>query len=502
MKKIRSTIILLFFSLGFIACFEDDNNYNYAVLEDVLIEGIEEEYTKISHQDMLSITPTVTTTADVEYAWELWTSIRKDGTIYKPDTLAQTKDLNYEITETPGTYYLIFNVKNKLTGVTTMFQSTLKIETINSTGWFLLKDEGVTEKHTDYDFFYNGGRIDNWIAFYNDGRQLKGSAVKSVFTPNYSKSSEANEINNYLSMLVPVSSEDICLIELNSGVIERDCESLFFSEPVKNFQNIDVTNSNFEMYLVNDGRFYHMSPLGGGSFYEVSGSYNIAPYRFNGLMNSIFFDEASQSFMYANSTSIAPYIESTDAPISSNAMNADLLWGSSVNFKNQSTGWYSYCLLQQHGPAETYLLAKISGAYNYNNSNPIKEVDNLPATLNLVSAERWAVNADYGIIYFVKDHQLWKYLIDSQYEEAILDLPVGEEITYMRHIAFPNPLSNMYSSEVNCFAIATYADGRYKVWLHEFDGDNLKPLDTPTFEGNGRVACVTYVKDNTSNFPY
>ena len=62
--------------------------------------------------------------------------------------------------------------------------------------------------------------------------------------------------------------------------------------------------------------------------------------------------------------------------------------------------------------------------------------------------------------------------------------------------------SDVYGAQVNCFAIATYADGKYKVWLHEFDAGNLKPLTKPTFEGNGRVACINYVENNTSNFLY
>lgn len=367
---------------------------------------------------------------------------------------------------------------------------------------FLLKDEGTTEKYTDYDFIYEGGRIDNWIAFYNNGTKLKGTAVKSIFTHSYSKSSAADEINTYSSMLLPISSEDIALIELNSGIIERDLESLFFSVPeIKNFQQVDVNNSCQELYLINDGAFYNMSARGGGSFYEIQGNYEFAPCRFNGLMNPILFDKASNSLIYATTSSLAPFIESSDAPISCNGMNVNFLWGSSINFKSQSTAWLSYCLLQQTDN-DNCLLISISGAYNFNNSNPIKRADILPATLNLVNAEKRAVNADYGVIYFVKDNQLWKYLVDSQYEEAILDLPAGEEVTFMQHIAYPNPMSNTYGADINCFAIATYSEGKYKVWLHEFDGENLKPLNSPTFEGEGRVACINYVKDNTANFLY
>ena len=204
MKQINRMIWLFLVSLLPIACFEDDNKYEYVKLDEIVIEGIERSYVRKSHQDILSITPTVTTDADVEYAWELWTSVRTDGIIYKPDTIGREKNLNYEVMEDPGTYYLVFNVKDKKTGVTTVCRSTLNVETLNSTGWYLLKDEEVAgEMYTDYDFIYDGGRIDNWIAFYNNGKKLKGEAVKSIFSSNYSDQLSGGGYN-YINVLMPV----------------------------------------------------------------------------------------------------------------------------------------------------------------------------------------------------------------------------------------------------------------------------------------------------------
>ena len=93
MKQINRMIWLFLVSLLPIACFEDDNKYEYVKLDEIVIEGIERSYVRKSHQDILSITPTVTTDADVEYAWELWTSVRTDGIIYKPDTIGREKTM-------------------------------------------------------------------------------------------------------------------------------------------------------------------------------------------------------------------------------------------------------------------------------------------------------------------------------------------------------------------------------------------------------------------------
>ena len=497
MKNIN-IVWLFLMSLFLVACFEDDNKYDYTELDNVIIEGIDEKYTRVSHQDILSITPTVTTEADVEYVWELWTSVRKDGIIYRPDTIGHSKDLRYEIMEKPGSYYLVFNVKDKKAGVTTMYRSTLDVVTINSIGWYLLKDEGTTEKYTDYDFIYDGGRIDNWIAFYNDGKKLKGEAVRSIFSSQYSDLATGGEYN-YIDVLIPVAKEEVAVMEVSSGNIRLPFESLFFESPeVKNFQDICIENDGVSVKLVNDNMVYSMSTRNAALFYRLYGNYSLSK-GLKGLQGPTYFDDLSKSFVYVGFNNINRYVESSTAPASCNNMNADMLWGSAVSHRIQSNSFFAYALMKKHSEPDTCMMLKFS-LNGFDNSNCIKKVDTIPSTLGIVTAEMRAVNANYGVIYFVKNQKLYKYIIDSQHEEVILDLPAGEKVTCMQHVVYPNFMSDDYGSEIDYFAIATYEEGKYKVWLHEFDADNLKPLSKPTFEGNGRVACINYVAENSSNF--
>lgn len=489
-------------SLFFVACFEDDNKYDYAELNSVTIEGIEEKYSKISHQDILSISPTVTTESEVEYVWELWTSVRKDGIIYTPDTIGRAKDLSYEVNENPGTYYLVFNVTDKATKVTTTYRSTLEVSTINSKGWYLLKDEGTTEKYTDYDFIYDGGRIDNWIAFYNDGKKLKGEAVKSIFSAKYSDATTGGGYSN-IDVLIPVAKEELAVMEVSSGNVQKPLESLFFeSLKVKNFQNIDILNDGVNVNLVNDDAAYCFVTTNATAFYPAYGNCRLSK-GLRGLFDVTYFDDLSKSFVYVIYGNLTRFLESSDAPISCNNMGADLIWSSTVNFKVKfrDWSWLSYALLKKNSEPDSYMILRLS-LNDFMHNNPIKSVNILPSTSGLPSAEIIAANANYGVIYFVKDQKLYKYVIDNQHEEAILDLPAGEKVTCMQHIMYPNPMSETYGSKIDCFAIATYANGKYKVWLHEFDADNLKPLTEPTFEGNGRVACINYVESSSSNFVF
>ena len=498
-KRINKMICSFLASLFLVACFEDDNKYEYVTLNPIVVEGIENAYTCISHQEVLSITPTVTTNSDVEYTWELWTSVRTDGIIYKPDTIGREKNLNYEIVEKPGTYYLVFNVKDKKTGITAIAKSTLTVATVNSTGWYLLKDEEIAgEKYTDYDFIYDGGRIDNWISFYNNGKKLKGEAVKSIFSSSYSDAISGGGYN-YINVLIPVAKEDLSVLEVSSGNIRQSLGTLFFdSLEVKNFQDISIQNDGMTVGLVNNGLYYNLVTQNATSFYASYGDYRVASGIMRGLNGPTFFDEQTESFVYVSSGSINRFPEFS-AELTCNKMNADLLWSSVINFRVQNTKWYAYALMKSHSRQEPYMLVKLR--LNWDNStNRVEQVTTLPAALNLLTAERWAVNANYGIIYFVKNQKLYRYSIDSGDEKVILDIPVGEEVTCMQHIIYPNLMSTDFGSLIDQFAIATYANGKYKVWLHEFEAGDLKPLSSPSFEGNGRVACINYVSGNSSNF--
>lgn len=294
MKKIYMAVWLSLATLLLVACFEDDSKNDYTELDEIVIEGIADKYSKVSHQDVLSITPKVTTKAEVEYVWELWSAGRQTGVIPRPDTIGRAKDLNYEVKETPGAYYLVFNVKDVNTGVTTTYKSDFDVVTINSTGWYLLKDEGTGDKYTDYDFIYDGGRINNWIAFYNDGKKLKGEAVKSIFISKYSRETGSG-LYDYTCMLAPVAKEEVSLVELNSGIVERSFESLFFDLPEnKDFRNIDVSNNGSEVHLINGNDFYFMNAQGAGSFYPSYGTYEVSDFRLNGLQGPILFDTRSR----------------------------------------------------------------------------------------------------------------------------------------------------------------------------------------------------------------
>ena len=116
MKKITyillSGIIYLFAS-----CVEDNTQTVFKELNEVTIEGIEDEYENVYINRTLSIHPTLTTTfndeSQLEYLWIAYDRNSRLGA----DTLARTKDLDAIIGLTPGEHTGKFKVFDRTTGI-------------------------------------------------------------------------------------------------------------------------------------------------------------------------------------------------------------------------------------------------------------------------------------------------------------------------------------------------------------------------------------------------
>ena len=180
-------------------------------------------------------------------------------------------------------------------------------------------------------------------------------------------------------------------------------------------------------------------------------------------------------------------------------MDADLIWiGGYAGFRNVAT------LLFRRDSGEGYLV-RINGATSYllYNSAPLIQASaTVPGTHGLMSADMIAGNYDSDYFYYAKDNHIYMTDLASLPETLQVTLPSGETVTCMQHVKYPQPSSGIVET-VNYFAIATYAGGKYKVWLHELSSTGeIKPAPQPAFEGDGRVSTVTYVEQGQGNRLY
>jgi len=155
MKNIigKLSIFLLLTAL-FSSCIEDLGNYDYKELNEVTIEGINDDdhpyQTYVGAE--FKITPQLTFSKGeqpdkYEYLWGLidWTS----GARQLKDTLSTERDLNITIggvgskINKDGRYYIIFVVINKETGIRTFFVSSVQVNDRTLTGYVLLCETGA-----------------------------------------------------------------------------------------------------------------------------------------------------------------------------------------------------------------------------------------------------------------------------------------------------------------------------------------------------------------------
>lgn len=148
MKTIISTLAILFLCLCLSACTDDDNNYDYATLDDLRVEFPASSINR-GIGEQVNVIPTITTdipVSDLEYTWEIGCSGSVTGGPFAFLTLQESPDgsLDYkgvlsELMPAPGTYTLRLHIRQKSNGRN--FYSDLFSLTLSGvTGMMVLND--------------------------------------------------------------------------------------------------------------------------------------------------------------------------------------------------------------------------------------------------------------------------------------------------------------------------------------------------------------------------
>lgn len=139
----RKTRYILFIALSLIlgSCSYDKGNYDYAGLKEPVISGIADQ--SVLTFSRLRITPDLGDDEfpEGEYSFE-WKVINNNGT-EEPVVIGSGRDLDYEVTLTPGAYTLFFTIYETATGLYWQQNVALTVSSSMSEGWMVLcSDEG------------------------------------------------------------------------------------------------------------------------------------------------------------------------------------------------------------------------------------------------------------------------------------------------------------------------------------------------------------------------
>lgn len=492
MKKLYTILIIGLLSILAYSCTKSKANEFKPDLPPAVVTGYQTTYTVYTHKDTLSIAPTVPDERLYDFYWTVFSNNYTvgSGVVPRGDTLSRSKNLKYEVLLNPGKYTLVFNVKNRNTGVTQMITSDLSVSTLTMSGWYMLKDDGAK---TDFDFIYPAGRINNWIANFNGGKSLNGKSIKAVFSSSFKKGLTSTDL---FSVFTVVSDQDAAIYRIDNGKLVMGFDDMFFTKPAtRKPQNVIQPVADNFINLINDGKVYTM--VKGSLFADPPASnYKMSPVAAVGSL-VLTFDDVSKSMVFLDGANFS-VLGSNGNDLKN--MNASVVWiGGYPGLRNAAT------ILFRKNTGEGSLV-KLNAAYGFmaGYSSPlITGTKTVPQAHGLMSADVIGGNYDSDYIYYSKGNNIYMTDFASLQENLQVSLPVGETVTSIQHIKYPHPAAAGAVVTTDYLAIASYVNGNYKVWLHKISSTGtIQALPKPNFEGQGRVSCVNYLEQGTGNRTY
>lgn len=246
MKKITYLLLVCLLAISQ-ACVDDNTQTVFKELNEVTIEGIEDEYNNVYINRVLSIHPTLTTALGDESQLDyLWIAYDRNSR-YDADTLARTKNLDAVISLTPGTHTGKFKVFDLTTGI--YYEKEFTINVVNDfTEGLLILAENNGQAELD---FWIPGRdelITDVYGLLNEGKSL-GTNPHRVYFNKYT-TDESSEV------MVFCQDEEGGKILDNITMLEsRNYKDLFINDigdvrPQAYFKNF------MREYLVDNGLVY------------------------------------------------------------------------------------------------------------------------------------------------------------------------------------------------------------------------------------------------------
>lgn len=482
MKKYWIRIGLLLLTLWLGGCIDDKGNYDYLEPEDVMpvkINGLEEDY-YFTLWEKRVLQPEVTGITQEEDYQYLWYLTSKSSGSVKFDTISHDKNLDWQVTCNSGDYLLVFEVKDKHSGVFANKEMSLKVASSLAHGWYVMKDENGK---TDVDLVLPDGRVEKDLLINRLGTKLDGTAVGMCYI-SYNYYHEIQNPNGTVTQLrtkalIMLSSKDMKIVNADNFSLFKNWEDAFYEVPeVKQPQWC-----NNSIFLLNGGKLhsiYTASQNVGKFGMAWSGDYDFYPAAFAGNQ---FFDLNSRSFFAAGSSfntapvAVAEPSSSSPVSISANKMNMDIVAGAS-----------RYALLKSIAPDGKYYLAGISSSGN--GTYPFTSWNEVPAGSKLLESAVLGSHNTVSCVYFGRDNELCGHTVAdvAEREYKLHTFPVGEKVSYIQHVVSRNDLDKF-----SRLVVLTNSTSGWKMYLFDFDGDTSEILPEPVREPASGEGTARYV---------
>ena len=499
----KSILYIFLCALLFAGCLKDDNNYDFAQPEVITVTGLESSITAVSGIDDIKIDPVATSNkaGDLEFMWGVYeTNVQGYAPVL--DTISKTKALDYSVRLPAKGWVLVLRVTNTQTGYAQFFTSSLNVVTPYTRGWYVAKDDGTG---TDLDLFLTpesimpaASKSENVFSAVN-GHKIPGKAMLLNYYNDYkSDVLVAGKFVNTKSMFI-IADKGMSVVDINSLHQIHDLNGIFYQAPAVQKPDF-VTSASQALYFSNNGQLtsiYAMSANSGQFGTEKIMDDKATPYRLSKyhigssrVDGPVLFDEVSSSFITASGsgTTMTDYSNSSTTTMDARNTNKTCLYmGTRSAYPLEGIA-----VLRDKTDPKLMIVSTITTDDGFNAIN-----DTVSEDSKMQAANRFAVNTDESMIYFVAGNAVWSHNLANDFEKLQWQAPAGEEITFLRHRTYSE---SGYS--YNYVMIGTRQAGNYKVRMFTKSSGNLAATPAFALEGTGEVGDVMYIAPTTNTHTY
>lgn len=469
---INQPFALLLLVVVLTGCYKDKGNYDYKDINKVSIEADVTGTVSVLLQDTLAINTTITETmpsaAGYEYEWVLYQNIAAPTT---RSTLATTKNLKAQITQTPGGYRLDYFVKDKASGISYMKTFTINIVGKFNEGWLVLEEEG--------------GACDLSMIAPNDVifRGIYSTANKKELLPGGSHRVTVVRDRLGVQKVYVLSPNEFTQPYFVDFLKVGSFNDQFWGAPsVKKPQEYFIEGSSNEVML-NNGYPFGMNTFVPAPYklgLQPPGTWDLEPYSiFTTISGFVFYDKLSQRFYKFNLIDMVPFA----APPSTAVFNVNNV-GKKMLFVGAGTGDLYKCLFKNNNDDSVFAFT-----LNPSLTNPAVDTAFIPAANapGLVTAKNFVSSKLLPHIYYVSGNKLYLLDIPARMARVVYTFPAGTAVSSMKLHINLKTTSDVYQNKQIAVAANEGSTGKVYLFTIEATGDFTGNTYRKVYSGFGKV---------------
>ncbi|MDR1415718.1 MAG: hypothetical protein LBI96_07905 [Odoribacteraceae bacterium] len=476
------------------ACVNDKGNYDYIPKEGLFpveITGLKDSSFLL--RTTVELHPTIKgLDEDLSKYDFLWYTYPEGVSGYAPqrDTIGHSPDLSFVITYPPGeTRVLIFEIKEKRTGVMANQKVRITTSSIFSRGWFVVND---LSDQTDVDFITPSGEVSEDVISQANGQKLEGKGVKILLHSSYyhdklMPDGKLTRLSNQVVFHV-LSDRDMKTVNASSMEVYKNWEDEFFTPPAVRKPQDVFAGAFGGAFLINDGKLHAIMGMmsGPGKFgYAKLGDPDLYPCIVidDYAWDAVVFGRTTSSFLSGGSGAELANVVSGSG-IQAVNMDYDMLW---MQLRSSSYLALAWAIMQSKSLPTEYYLVDIDA---YGTYNPIVEFHLLNPAARVLAADVYGIHQEHtAAFYFAKGNLLSYFQKGDSLGDDEVDLytfPAGETISYVGK-----------NSTTTNLEVLTNSGNTWKLYIFSLAGNGQYAYladNTPlaVYSGNGNARFVLY----------